>query len=90
MRHHVDPGGDHGLDTGRILGMREHRLALRVRDIDRGLGNGRVHVDDRLVFPLVGAGEQFDAVEADLQVVPRHLRRPLRRRSLGKSRVRRQ
>ncbi len=65
VRHHVDAGGDHGLNAGRVLRMGEHRLALRVRDIDRGLGDGRVHVHDWLVFALVGAGEQFDAVEAD-------------------------
>ena len=40
-----------------------------MRDIDRGLGDGRLHVHDGLVFALVRAGEQLDAVEADLHIV---------------------
>ncbi len=46
--------------------MREHRPALRMRDIDGRLGDGRVHVDDGLVAHE-HAGEQLDAVLAHHQ-----------------------
>ena len=48
----VDAGRDHGVDTRHVLRMSEHRLALRMRHVDRRLGDGRVHVHDGLVFAL--------------------------------------
>ena len=82
VRHDINAGRDHRLHAGLVLRMGEHRLALRMGDIDRGFGDGDVHVHDRLVAH-VRAGEKLDAVEAHSEIVARHLRGFVRRGGFG-------
>ncbi len=59
-----------------------------MRHIDGCLGDGRIHIHDRLAGALEGAGEQLYAVEARPQIAARHLRGLVGRRSFGELHLR--
>jgi hypothetical protein len=45
---HIDARGEHGVHACPVLRMGEHELALRVRNVGCGLGDGGVHIHDGL------------------------------------------
>jgi hypothetical protein len=73
VREHIDAGLDHSVHAGLVLRMGEYRLALGMRDIDGGLGGGRIHVHDGLVTHE-RTGKQLDAVQAQSEEIARLLR----------------
>jgi hypothetical protein len=78
----INSGGNHGFHTNSVLRMGEHRLALGMCHIDRGLGDGRIHVHHR-PGAHVRTGKELYAVKANSEIVARDWRGFVRRGSFG-------
>ena len=72
MGQHIHAASQRIVYASVVLRMGKDRLALRVSDINRCFDCGGIHVYDRLVSHE-STGEQLDAIEAHVEILPRHV-----------------
>ena len=63
MGEHIDARCKHGIHACPVLRVGEHHLALRVRNVGCGLGDGGVHIHDTASAPMKEPVKSFKPIE---------------------------